>query len=64
MYNAERYIKPLFLFSPPFLISLLCKHATPTAHNPCSSCRPSLENTRFYDDSPESGRLKKSNTKP
>ena len=32
--------------------------------NPSHFFSPSLENTKFYDDTPESGRLKKFNKKP
>ena len=53
IHSAERCI------SHPFLQ----KHATPPPP-PYLHTHPSKENTRFYDDTPESGRLKKINIKP
>ena len=66
IYNAKRCISPPFLFSSPFLISpLYFKTCNPhSPHSPCPSWHSLWENTRFYDDTPESKGLKKSSTKP
>ena len=45
---------PLFFHPPTFLISSLSLETC----NPSPSWHPSWENSRFYDDTPESGRLK------
>ena len=64
-HSAERCISPppFFFHPPPFLISpLSLETCNPPPLPP--SWRPSRENTRFYGDTPESGRLKTINIKP
>ena len=51
-YSAERCISPHFFFVSPFWHPPFFGNI----HSP--SWHPSQENTRFYDDTPESGKLK------
>ena len=55
---------PSFSSHPPFLQKNASPTPPPPPPKPCSSWYPSQQNTKFYDDTPESGRLKKINIKP
>ena len=58
-HSTRRCIRPLSFFIPPFLIAPLSSETCNPPSSPCLSWHQSPENTRFYDDTPESGRLKK-----